>query len=277
MPGGAPRARTLTRERIFAAALALVDEEGLTALSLRALGKRLGVSQTAFYRYVPDKAALLEGVSEEVWRLILERFLSAVEEEPEANDQPEAEGEQEEAEEKQEENGQLEDRDQPTAGGEPATESQSPESDPGLVDEQGENWRWYVRQYATALHDTLLQHPEAVVLLLTHPISTPEQLTMLAKVMVRLSNASFAPPVDMLAIITAVSVYTTGFAAAEVVPPVGGGPDETSNDSIAAAIASLPTDDLSALRGLIGQVMDGKWDFAAQFERGLDALLRGWR
>ena len=270
MPGGAPRARTLTRERIFSAALALVDEEGLAALSLRALGKRLGVSQTAFYRYVPDKAALLEGVSEEVWRLILERFLSAVEKEPETDDQPKAEGEQEE-------NGRLEDRDQPSAGGEAAKESQSPESGPGLVGEQGEDWRWYVRQYATALHDTLLQHPEAVVLLLTHPISTPEQLTLLAKVMVRLSNASFMPPVDILAIITAVSVYTTGFAAAEVVPPVGGGPDETSDDSIAAAIASLPADDLSALRGLIGQVMDGKWDFAAQFERGLDALLRGWR
>ena len=269
MPGGAPRARTLTRERIFSAALALVDEAGLTALSLRALGKRLGVSQTAFYRYVPDKAALLEGVSEEVWRLTFDRFLSAIEEEPETDDQPEAEGE---------ENGRLEDRGQPGAGGEPATQSESsPGSGPGLVGERGEDWRWYVRQYATALHDTLLQHPEAVVLLLTHPISTPEQLTLLAKVMVRLSNASFAPPIDMLAIITVVSVYTTGFAAAEVVPPVGGGPDETSDESITAVIASLPADDLSALRGLIGQVMDGKWDFTAQFERGLDALLRGWR
>lgn len=269
MPGGAPRARTLTRERIFSAALALVDEEGLAALSLRALGKRLGVSQTAFYRYVPDKAALLEGVSEEVWRLTFDRFLSAIEEEPETDDQPEAEGE---------ENGRLEDRGQPGAGGEPATQSESsPGSGPGLVGERGEDWRWYVRQYATALHDTLLQHPEAVVLLLTHPISTPEQLTLLAKVMVRLSNASFAPPIDMLAIITVVSVYTTGFAAAEVVPPVGGGPDETSDESITAVIASLPADDLSALRGLIGQVMDGKWDFTAQFERGLDALLRGWR
>ena len=269
MPGGAPRARTLTRKRIFSAALALVDEEGLTALSLRALGKRLGVSQTAFYRYVPDKAALLEGVSEEVWRLTFDRFLSAIEERPETDDQPEAEGE---------ENGRLEDRGQPGAGGEPATQSESsPGSGPGLVGERGEDWRWYVRQYATALHDTLLQHPEAVVLLLTHPISTPEQLTLLAKVMVRLSNASFAPPIDMLAIITVVSVYTTGFAAAEVVPPVGGGPDETSDESITAVIASLPADDLSALRGLIGQVMDGKWDFTAQFERGLDALLRGWR
>ena len=271
MPGGAPRARTLTRKRIFSAALALVDEEGLTALSLRALGKRLGVSQTAFYRYVPDKAALLEGVSEEVWRLTFDRFLSAVEEEPEADDQSGAEGEREE-------NGRPEDRDQPSACGEPTADTQSsPGSGPGPVGARGEDWRWYVRQYATALHDTLLQHPEAVVLLLTHPISTPEQLTLLAKVMVRLSNASFAPPIDMLAIITAVSVYTTGFAAAEVVPPVGGGPDETSDESITAAIASLPADDLSVLRGLIGQVMDGKWDFTAQFERGLDALLRGWR
>lgn len=77
MPSSKPRA--LSRDIILSAALELVDEEGLSALSLRSLGKRLGVSQAAFYRHIPDKAALLEGISEQVWRLTFNSFLARVE------------------------------------------------------------------------------------------------------------------------------------------------------------------------------------------------------
>ncbi len=72
------RQRALSREIILSTALDLVDEEGLSALSLRSLGKRLGVSQAAFYRHFPDKAALLEGIAEQVWRLTFESFLDRV-------------------------------------------------------------------------------------------------------------------------------------------------------------------------------------------------------
>lgn len=68
------KSRTLTRNIILSAALELVDDAGLSALSLRSLGKRLGVSQAAFYRHFPDKAALLEGICEQLWRLTYERF-----------------------------------------------------------------------------------------------------------------------------------------------------------------------------------------------------------
>ena len=47
-------------------------------MSLRSLGKCLGVSQAAFYRHFPDKAALLEGIAEQVWRLTFEAFLGRV-------------------------------------------------------------------------------------------------------------------------------------------------------------------------------------------------------
>ena len=39
------KSRALTRDIILSAALELVDDAGLSALSLRSLGKRLGVSQ----------------------------------------------------------------------------------------------------------------------------------------------------------------------------------------------------------------------------------------
>jgi AcrR family transcriptional regulator len=45
-------------------ALAIADEGGLAALSMRALGDRLGVAAMAIYRHVPGKEALMELVLE---------------------------------------------------------------------------------------------------------------------------------------------------------------------------------------------------------------------
>lgn len=52
----------LSRERIFEAALALVDSEGLAALSMRQLAATLGVDPMAIYHYVPNKRAVLGGI-----------------------------------------------------------------------------------------------------------------------------------------------------------------------------------------------------------------------
>jgi TetR/AcrR family transcriptional regulator, tetracycline repressor protein len=57
----------LTRERVLEEALQLVDEEGLQALTMRALGKRLGVEAASLYNHVPGKRALYEGLSELLW------------------------------------------------------------------------------------------------------------------------------------------------------------------------------------------------------------------
>jgi AcrR family transcriptional regulator len=47
----------LTRERVLAAALRLVDDEGLDALTRRRLGQELGRDAMALYRHAPDRAA----------------------------------------------------------------------------------------------------------------------------------------------------------------------------------------------------------------------------
>jgi AcrR family transcriptional regulator len=49
----------LTKERILAAAIALVDREGLEALSMRRLGRELGVQGMSLYNHIPSKSALL--------------------------------------------------------------------------------------------------------------------------------------------------------------------------------------------------------------------------
>ena len=44
--------------------LELIEEKGIRALTLREIGKRLGVSRTAAYAHFKDKAALLAAISE---------------------------------------------------------------------------------------------------------------------------------------------------------------------------------------------------------------------
>ncbi|MFT3774988.1 MAG: TetR/AcrR family transcriptional regulator C-terminal domain-containing protein [Minicystis sp.] len=61
-PGRAP----LSRERVLATALAIVDAEGLDALTMRRLGSELGVEAMSLYHHVPGKAALLDGLHEAI-------------------------------------------------------------------------------------------------------------------------------------------------------------------------------------------------------------------
>ena len=66
---GRPRVgqEALTRVRILDAALRLVDEEGMGALSMRRLAGELGVDPMAIYHHVPNKKAVLSGLVENVF------------------------------------------------------------------------------------------------------------------------------------------------------------------------------------------------------------------
>lgn len=57
-----PGESALTREAILASALALVDEQGIEALSMRKLAARLQVDPMSIYHHVPNKAALVSGL-----------------------------------------------------------------------------------------------------------------------------------------------------------------------------------------------------------------------
>lgn len=63
-PGTKRRAgrEPLTRERILRAALRLVDEQGLEALSMRRLGQELGVEAMSLYNHVSGKDDILDGI-----------------------------------------------------------------------------------------------------------------------------------------------------------------------------------------------------------------------
>ena len=56
----------LSSERVLAAALALVDAEGVDALTMRRLARELDCNAMALYRYAASREALLDGVVETV-------------------------------------------------------------------------------------------------------------------------------------------------------------------------------------------------------------------
>ncbi|BDT89219.1 TetR/AcrR family transcriptional regulator [Nocardia cyriacigeorgica] len=65
-----PRPRSLTTDDLSGAALAVIDRDGIDALTMRAVAKELGMATMALYRYVADRTAL------EI--LVVERVFTAV-------------------------------------------------------------------------------------------------------------------------------------------------------------------------------------------------------
>jgi AcrR family transcriptional regulator len=56
------RRAPLSRDRVLHAGVALADEEGIEALSMRRLAQRLGVVPMALYKHVANKEELLDGM-----------------------------------------------------------------------------------------------------------------------------------------------------------------------------------------------------------------------
>ena len=63
-----------TKERLIDAATALLDEGGESSVTLRAVGKAVGISQNAPYRHFDDRSALLAAVAVRDFRALAESF-----------------------------------------------------------------------------------------------------------------------------------------------------------------------------------------------------------
>lgn len=59
--GPAPRVK-LSRQRVLAAAMVLVDRSGVDSLTMRRLGQELGVKAMSLYKHVANKGEILDGL-----------------------------------------------------------------------------------------------------------------------------------------------------------------------------------------------------------------------
>jgi len=65
-PPQAGRRAALTREQVLVAALEIIDEDGVEALTMRRLAQALDRNPMGIYRHAADKDALLDGIVEHV-------------------------------------------------------------------------------------------------------------------------------------------------------------------------------------------------------------------
>lgn len=72
----------LTRAKVLRAALEAADRDGVEKLSMRRLGAELGVEAMTLYHYLPNKAALLDGLVELVVSAVRPSFEGPAEEWP---------------------------------------------------------------------------------------------------------------------------------------------------------------------------------------------------
>ena len=179
----------INREAVLDATLALAEEHGLEAVSMRAVAARLGVTPMALYRHVGDKQGLLDG--------LVERLLDEL----------------------------------------PSPDASLPPDERLAV-------------FAGALRSTARQHPDAFLMLLRRPATTPAALRARERVYAALRDAGvpedLVPRVERL-----LSTFMLGFAASEA----GG--------RFAQHDASVLDADLAWAEGLIRRALAG-----AQYDRG---------
>ncbi|MDE2464673.1 MAG: TetR/AcrR family transcriptional regulator [Alphaproteobacteria bacterium] len=66
-----------TKERLFAAAKNIYERDGLDALTIRAVGRKAGMSAMAIYRHFPDKNALIDALTRDgfdAWEAIVRKI-----------------------------------------------------------------------------------------------------------------------------------------------------------------------------------------------------------
>lgn len=62
--GSAPKRLPLSRRRVLEGALALVERDGAESLTMRRLGRHLGVEAMSLYNHVENRDAVLDGIGE---------------------------------------------------------------------------------------------------------------------------------------------------------------------------------------------------------------------
>ncbi|MFB7618331.1 TetR/AcrR family transcriptional regulator [Kitasatospora sp. NPDC056181] len=173
-PGRGGRPAQISVDRITAAAIEVLDREGLEALTMRRIGAHLGVAAMSLYRHLPGRDAILSAVVDHLFATALT----------------------------------------------------------GL--DSGPAWPEALTGFAAAYRRMLLEHPNAVPLLATHPVDPDTAMPALAVLLERFTAAGVDQD-EALIRIQSVGVYTLGHALAQVGtrPGAEGGGSETVKDPAA--------------------------------------------
>jgi AcrR family transcriptional regulator len=222
------------RQEILDAALALADEKGLDAVSMRAVAERTGVTPMALYPHVGSKAALLDGM---LGRLLADMLPPDAAAEPPAGATPPA-------------------ATRHSAAAPAATRHPVP---PG--------WRQRLRTIAYHARGLALRHPWAAALIFSRPSVAPDAVRVVDQIYAALLDAG-VPEADVPRVERLVSTFVIGYAASEA-----GGRFSTGTLNPRGRRGQLPPDALPA-HATLARWLDTPVDWEAEFEADLDDLER---
>lgn len=206
---GAPARAPLSRERVVRAAVAVADEKGVAALTMRAVAEPLGVEAMSLYHHVAGREDILDGMVDAVFAEI---------------DLPPQDG----------------------------------------------DWKSAVRHRAVSARDALRRHPWAVGLMDSRSRPGPATLRHHDAVIGTFRAGGFSVPMAAHAV-SLVDSYLYGFVLQELSLPFKGAAEL---DEVAGAILrEMPADAYPHLAELAGHAMRPGYDYANEFNFGLDLLL----
>lgn len=230
----------LSRERVLASALELVDRDGLSALSMRRLGAELGVEAMALYRYAASKDALLDGLVEALYLELEERLAAGLV--PESG----------------------------TTAAEAVTQAETQSHAPA--------WRAELHRIARATHEVCLAHPQVMPLLSTRMLAVPLARRPLAvlrhheRVLALLQGAGL-DEARSAAVFRAFTGWVLGYVSVELQAMVDN--PEESDPAFRLGLHRMPPQELPRLRESAAALAEtgGPEGLAA----GLNALLDRFR
>ncbi|MFF3934669.1 TetR/AcrR family transcriptional regulator [Streptomyces phaeofaciens] len=235
-PDTPERRGRLNRPRVLAAAIALVDREGLAALTMRRLAADLGVEPMAIYRYTAGKEALLDGLVEVFFAEVNDRLRTSAS----------------------------------ACTGPSSDASGAPPSQTSGVPA----WRAELRRIARAFAAAVHAHPEILPVVATRPLAVPvarrpaPALQLTEHILAVLARAGFDDT-------TALTIYRT-FVAWNVgcllvdKRQVVDDPDEPDL-LLRLGLHRLPAAQYPRLRALVPQLAE--YDDEQELIAGLDSLL----
>ena len=249
---------TERREEILDAALALADERGLAAVSMRAVAERTGVTPMALYPYVGSKAALLDGMVGRLLRGLLPPESAAAAASPGAGGDAAAATS---AAPDPAATGAAPDPAATSVAPDPAATSAAP--GPALATD----WRQRLRVLAYAARDLAHRHPWAAALLFSRPSVTPDAVRAVDQIYAALLDAG-VPESQVPRLERLVSTVVLGYAASEVGGRFGPGTVNRGARREQRPATALP----AHLR--LARWLDAPVDWAAEFEADLADLQR---
>jgi AcrR family transcriptional regulator len=132
-------------------------------------------------------------------------------------------------------------------------------------------WQSILEHVAVNLRDTLLEHPNAIPLLATHPISTRNELMAIARTLDDMVEAGYEINDLSINLIMNLTVFTIGHVLAESAPPAGG----TGGNPDGRALAEAAQDSESLGRLLHPLLETDQYNLETQFLQGVRSIIKG--